>query len=560
MMTDHPLNGALSRRLLLQIGASSLGVLALAACGGSAGVSTPSDNPTAGPATSGSPAPTGGGKPDPAAILRYGQMRGESYDPVRMVAVEDVQLNVLFDTLLSINFETGQLEPRLATDWKIMPDRIRMTLRQGVVFQDGTPFNSDAVKFSVERVLNDPASNVKTLVPMLDHVDVVDPSTVDVFLKVPQPNPLLMQFTTRPGMIVSSTAYKAAGSSDAFSKAPVGAGMYKISGDWHPRESMQVVAWPGYWDKQAALLGGINFNELPMNQRVNDLLAGSADMDGVDGTDVPALKQEPHMRVFTGLSTSVRGLNINLTIEPFTNLQVRQAIAYAIDRDAVVRALTGGLGKPAYQIFTEDSPAYDPALEGTYKYDPAKSKQLLSAAGFPDGLTFKSIIGGTATSYVNFGQLVQAQLKQVGITMNLQLVNQADAIPQLYRLGPDGHGTAASAPIGSGAYARTTDQVLRTTFLKEGFTNPGGVEPPGIRDLIDKAAAALDAATSAALYKQANKMIVDNLYAVIPIYREAAVGALWDYVGGIKRGFTDTDANPDFMRGIFINQGKQPVS
>ncbi|MBV8085969.1 MAG: hypothetical protein JO247_14265 [Chloroflexi bacterium] len=503
------------------------------------------------------------GKPDAAAILRYGQMRGESYDPVRMVAVEDVQLNVMFDTLVSIDFNTGKIEPRLATDWTVAPDskKITMKLRPGVTFQDGTPFNADAVKFSVERVINDSASNIKTLVPMLDHVDVVDPMTVDIVLKSPQPNPMIMQLTTRPGMIVSPTAYKAAGSSDAFSKAPVGSGMYKISGQWNPRESMSTRAWPGYWDKSAALLGGIDFRELPMNERVNDIRANAVDMDGFDGTDVPSLKQEPHMKVLTAVSTtSVRGLNINLTLDPFTNLQVRQAIAYAIDRDAVVKALTAGLGKPAYQIFTESSPAFDPSLEGTYKYDPQKAKQLLAAAGFPNGLTFKSIIGGTATSYVNFGQLVQAQLKQVGINMDLQLVNQADAIPMLYRNGPGGHGTAASAPIGSGADARTTDQVLRTTFLKEGFTNPGGVEPDGIRDLIDKAAAAPDPAQAAAIYKQINKMIVDNLYAVIPIYREPAVGAFWDYVGGINRGFVDTDSNPDFMRGIFINQGKTPVS
>jgi peptide/nickel transport system substrate-binding protein len=226
----------------------------------------------------------------------------------------------------------------------------------------------------------------------------------------------------------------------------------------------------------------------------------------------------------------------------------------------VVKALTAGLGKPAYQIFTESSPAFDPALEGAYQYDPDKAKQLLAAAGFPNGLTFKSIIGGTATSYVNFGQLVQAQLKQVGIIMDLQLVNQADAIPMLYRQGPGGHGVAVSAPIGSGADARTTDTVLRNTFLSNGFTNPGGVEPPGMKDLIDKAAAAPDPATSASTYKQINKMIVDNLFAIIPIYREPAVGAFWDYVGGINRGFVDTDANPDFMRGIFVNQGKQPVA
>jgi ABC-type transport system substrate-binding protein len=488
-------------------------------------------------------------------------MRGESYDPIRLVAVEDVQLNVIFDTLLSINAKTGELEPRLATDWKIMPDRVRFTLRPGVTFQDGTPFDADAVKFSVDRALTDPASNIKTQIYMLDKTEVVDKMTVDMVLKAPAPNPLLMQMTTRPGMIVSPTAMKAAGSSDAFSKAPVGAGMYKVQGSWNPREKMSVRAWPGYWDKSAALLGGIDFTEVPMNQRVNAIKGGSMDADGFDGTDVAALKADPHIKVLVGISTLVRGLNINTTLAPFDNPKIRQAVAYAVDRDAVVKALTAGLGKPAYQIWSEDSPAFDPALEGMYKYDQAKAKQAMADAGSANGFTFKSIIGGTATSYVNFGQLIQALLKMNNITMDLALVNQADAIPQLYRLGPNSSGTAPSAPIGTGdASARFTDQLFRTTYLKGGTTNAGSVEPPGIKDLLDKGAASADPKQSSDFYKQANKLVVENLYGIIPIYHEPAVGAFMDYVGGFNRGFTDTDYNPDFFRGVYISQGKTPIA
>src|SRR5206468_1088486 len=116
------------------------------------------------------------------------------------------QLNVIFDTLVSISPTTGQLEQRLATEWKIMPDKVRFTLRPNVTFQDGTPLDAEAVKFSVDRVLTDQASNIKTQLYMLDKVEVVDKATVDMILKTPAPNPLLMQMTTRPGMIVSPTA------------------------------------------------------------------------------------------------------------------------------------------------------------------------------------------------------------------------------------------------------------------------------------------------------------------------------------------------------------------
>jgi ABC-type transport system substrate-binding protein len=541
-----------SRRWVLQTGGASLALIALAACGASASSSSSQ-------AASGSAPASSSAKPDPNAILHFGQMRGESFDPIRRVAVEDTQLAVIFDTLVAYKSDTGELEPRLATDWKIMADRIRFTLRQGVTFQDGTPLDADAVKYSLDRVQNDQASNIKTTVPMLDHAAVVDKQTVDLLLKQPQPQPLLELLTGRAGMIVSPTAMKAAGSSDAFSKAPVGAGMYKVMGTWHPRESMSVRAWPGYWDKQAQRLAGIDFTELPMAERVNDILAGSTDMDGYDGTDVAALKKEPRLRVFTGFgggAALVRGLIINTTMDPFTNPKVRQAIAYATDRDAMVKALTARFGKPAYQIFTPDSPAYDPGLEGLYKYDPAKAKQLLSEAGFANGVSFKSIVAASATSYVNFGQLLQAQLKQVGIAMDLQLL-QTGGSAAIWTGGPNGHGSAQSSALAGGSSVTGTDLQLRNVYLKDGTQNPGGVETPGIRELADNAAAAPDRPAAAGLYKQANKIITEGLYGMIPMYYLPSVGVMWDYVGGIQHGFTDVPAEPDFFRGVYVTEGKK---
>ncbi|MBV8085141.1 MAG: hypothetical protein JO247_10035, partial [Chloroflexi bacterium] len=398
-----------SRRRLLQIGASSFSLLALAACGGTASVASPSgaapSSTAASPAASAKPAastaastagssvasaaasakPAASGsaaasapasaasnaKADPAAILRYGMARVESLDPIHIgvPGTENPVLNSIYDTLLSYNPD-GTITPRLATAWTVMPDRVRLTLRQGVTFQDGTPFNADAVKAHLDRALNDSASTIKTTVPMLGGATVVDPQTVDLMLKAPQPQPLLEQLTDRAGMIASPAAVQKAGSSDAFSKAPVGAGMYKINGDWHPRESVSTRAWPGYWDKASQTLGGIDFSELQLNEIVNDIRAGSIDfLAEFQATDQTALKSEPKLTVYTLPPSGQLGLDFNMTLDPFQNLMVRQAIAYAIDRDAMVKAMTAGLGKPAYQPFFPNSPAYTPDLENRWKFD-----------------------------------------------------------------------------------------------------------------------------------------------------------------------------------------------
>jgi ABC-type transport system substrate-binding protein len=141
--------------------------------------------------------------------------------------------------------------------------------------------------------------------------------------------------------------------------------------------------------------------------------------------------------------------------------------------------------------------------------------------------------------------------------MDLQLVDQARAIPMLFR--DNGSGVAASAPIGGGATASNTDQFIRDGFLREGLTNAGKVEVPGVRDLIDRAAAATSQDEAKNLYRQANKIITDGLWQNIAVYADAAVTGYQKYVGGITKAFVDTDTNGNILRGVFISKGKVPI-
>jgi len=142
--------------------------------------------------------------------------------------------------------------------------------------------------------------------------------------------------------------------------------------------------------------------------------------------------------------------------------------------------------------------------------------------------------------------------------MDLQLVDQARTIPMLFR--DNGHGVAASSPIGGGATASNTDQFIRDNFLREGVTNAGGVEVPGVRDLIDRAAASSSPDEAKSLYKQANKIVTDGLWQNIAVYADAAVTGFQKYVGGITQAFVDTDINSNILRGVFISQGKVAVT
>ena len=530
----------LSRRRFLQLGAGALALpLAMDASVSPAGA-----------------AEAKGVKPNPKAILQFGQMQGESYDPIRQVGVEYIQLYALFDMLLSYNTD-GAIEPRLATSYQATQDKVRLNLRSGVTFQDGTPFNAQAVQYSLNRVLHDPSSSIASNISMLQSVQVVDNLTVDLVLSEPAVQALLFQLADRPGMIVSPTAVEKAGSSANFSLKPVGAGAYAINGSWFPRESMSVRAWPGYWNKSAQLLGGVDFSNVLEGTTVNAMRAGSVDVNVLAPADAQALKGDSSIKVRSGPGDFIMGLNINLTKPPFNNVKVRQAVSHAINRVAVNQALTQGLGTPAFQFATSNSPAYDASLNSLYEYSPSKAKKLLKEAGFGKGLSFPSIIAATAAVYVQFGELVQSQLSEVGIKMDLQQINQADVIPMLW--GSNGnHGTAISAPIGGGVSLTGLAQNFADQTLSSGYENTGGYEVPGIAPLLTAAASATTYAQSAALYKKANAIVTKNVCVMIPVYTPPSIIGSQDYVGGNPPAIT-ANGLPDFLRTLYISEGKKPI-
>lgn len=563
-----------NRRRLLQLGAGVAGAAVLAACGGDEGPSAPTTGaatPTTGATTTAATTPgsTVAGETtttlaettttvaevanDPAAILRFGAMRGSSYDPHRLgTQTEYPQLNVIYDTLVATDPLTSEIIPRLAESWEQMPDRIRFTLRDGLLFQDGTTLDAEAVRFSITRAMTDPESNISTRLPMVTGVEVVDPKTVDVVLNAPQYIPLLVQMSDRPGMIVSPTAVQAAGNSEAFSQAPVGAGMYKVEGTWHPRESMSTRAWDGYWDKDAAKLGGIDFSEIAMAAQLNALRAGDVDMGSYQGADAKAIEGVDHLRLTVGFAPIVKCLVINANLAPFDNPLVRQAVAYAIDREAAVQSVTFGYGRPAYQMFSQDSVGYNPDLEGYYAYDPEKAKALLAEAGFPDGVKFDAIIGSASAPYVQFGQFLQANLKQVGIEMNLELVDASTVIGRVY-----GEGTVPASPLAtSGA---TVDQTVRLSLLGDGILNAAKTDVPGVRELVDKAAVAATQEEANEYYREISRIQVEGVYGVIPVFNEPALLGYESYVGGVTRGFTDVDNSTEMFRGIYITAGKEEI-
>lgn len=496
---------------------------------------------------------------DTTAILRFGQMRADSLDPVReAVPCESTVLYTIFDTLVTLD-AAGQPQPMLAESWEIIDDTIlRLHLRDDVLFHDGTEMDAASVVFSLERVLNDPDSNISSQLDSVASVTEVDEVTVDLELSAPTFAATLANLGRRPGMIMSPTAFEAAGNSEAFSRAPVGTGPYRIEGDWSPRESASVRAAENYWDPSAQNLAGIDFTEFTQDQ-LNALRAGDMDVVALKPLDILSIEGDDSYKVTPGPSLTFRIFVMNETLEPFDDPLVRQAVAHAIDREAIADIQLQGLGGPAYQFVPEGSLAYDESLNELYPYDPDRARELLAEAGYADGLSIESAIGSSATSYVQTGELVQAQLAEVGIDMDLQLVDSATMVPALFSDGPDGTGALPSAPFGGGA-TQDPDFGFRNIFTAGGAFNAGENEPPGLVELLDEGAASLDPEERAEAYQEANRIGVEGVYHGVPLWFEVTATATQPYVGGVDQAISECVATQSFFRNVYISEGREAVS
>ncbi|HEX7094384.1 MAG TPA: ABC transporter substrate-binding protein [Acidimicrobiales bacterium] len=501
-------------------------------------------------------------KADPTAILRYGTMQATSLDPVKQgTPCETGPLRLIYDTLTQWD-KNNRIAPMLAESWTLdSPTQLTLKLRSGVVFQDGTPFNAEAVKFNLDRALHDPASTIQSLLYMVDNVEVVDDLTVRINMKTPAAGPLLSALADRAGMMISPTAYRAAGSQEAFNAAPVGSGMYKVEGEWRPVESLNVRSWDGYWDTETPRLGGIDMTDVKVDAMVNAINAGQMDLVVLDSTSqIPGVEGQEGtiVKVNAPPVPQVRIFLLNPNVPPLDDVRVRQAIAHALDRDTIADVMTDGRAEGASQWYPEGSMAYNPEIEDLYPYDPEKAKQLLAEAGYPNGFELTAVVGSSSTSYVQQGEIIQAMLEDVGIKMTLERIDTAQMVPTVYKGGPNDRGAAAAAPWGSSS-TPDPDTIFRRVFLADGLTNNGGDEIPGVRELLDQAASTLDQDERSKLYQEVSKLQAEGLYEGVPLFHVPAIMAMKDYVGGIDKADVRCSATGS-LRGVFITEGRVPAT
>jgi len=311
------------------------------------------------------------------------------------------------------------LLPDLATSWSQSKDGLTWTfkLRSGVKFHDGTPFNAEAVKYNFERFLGAEKPLKASLhSPIIKSVEAVDAATVKFTLKVPFAF-FLNNLAHSASGIVSPTAHKKWGKD--LTLHPVGTGPFKFV-EWVRGDRVVVERNPDYFDGKARLDKIIVRTIREDSARVLGLEAGDYDLAvRIPPEEVPRLMREGRVRVYAEQSNRALRIGINNKKKPLDNVKVRLALNYAIDKESIVKNIYQNMATVIPTVAGPLLTGYAP-VKGI-PYNPAKAKQLLAEAGYPNGfeLTIWTCKGRYLKDY-ELAQAVQQQLAAVGVRAKLE--------------------------------------------------------------------------------------------------------------------------------------------
>lgn len=421
------------------------------------------------------------------------QLEPPHLDPTSAAAqaIDSVVYTNIFEGLTRFMGD-GSVVPGLAASWDISDDGLTYTfkLHDGVTFHDGSTMDAEDVKFSLDRARAEDSTNAqKALFSAIASVDVVDPLTVKLTLSEPNGN-LLFNLAWGDAVIVAPESI------ENIKTNPVGTGAYNFT-NWVQGDRIDLTRNDAYWGDAPALASAtFKFISDPtaafaaMMAEDVDVFAGFPAPE-----NLPQFEADPRFQVLVGSTEGETILSTNNKMPPFDNVKVREALAHAIDRQAIIDGAMFGYGTPIGTHFAPHNPAYVD-LTGQSAYDPEMAKALLAEAGFPDG--FATTLHLPPPSYARRGgEIIAAQLAAVGIRAEITNVEWAQWLETVFR-GKNYGLTIVShtEPMDIGIYARP-DYYFQ-------------YDNPDFQALMTKLNATTDPAMRTEMMGQAQQIIADD--------------------------------------------------
>ena len=405
----------MKKRLLALLLLTGLLSAALTGCGGGSTEQASGDGQTAN-GSAGARAQTN------EIVVGIAQDLDESLDPHKAVAAgtKEVMFNV-FEGLVKPTPD-GDLIPAVASGYTVSPDQTvyTFTLREGVLFHNGDPVEMEDVVYSIERCADD--SEGTPLIPALSAISDIQSDETTLTITLAQPDSEFLSYLT---LAVLPADY------DGQDTAPVGTGPFKFVSR-AAQDSIVLERFADYWGTPAEL-DKVTFRIIEnADSLVMSLQSGAIDLFS-HLTTTQAAQLGDDFQILEGTMNLVQALYLNNEAEPFNNETVRQALCYAVDKQQIIDLAFDGYGSPigssmypAFQkYFVEDLTDY-------YPYDPERAMELLAEAGYPDGFTMTITVPSNYQPHIDTAQVLVEQLKAVGITAEIQLVEWGTWLDETY--------------------------------------------------------------------------------------------------------------------------------
>ncbi len=421
----------------------------------------------------------------------------DQLDPHVTTAYPSFQvLENIYDTLVVPDPETLEMAPSLATEWTTSEDSLTwtFTLAEGVTFHDGSEFDSADVVYSFNRIIDEELSNAFRFASV-ESVTAPDPQTVEIALTEPTPN-LLANIGGFKGMAILPEG--AAEDLDLATEAN-GTGPFVLE-DQGP-DAITLTANPDYWG-EGPNVDAVEFRFISEpTTALTELQTGGVHWtDNVPPQQIEQLSGEDAVVLETTPSQDYWYWTANFDVEPFGDPLVREALAYAIDREAITQAATFGAGQVNQTAIPEDSVWYSDYAP--YSHDPERAQQLLGEAGVSD-LSMGLMVTDEFPQTVTAAEVIASQLAEVGITVEIQTETFATWLDR------QGQGDYDAFMLG---WLGNLDPFgyYHSQHLCEGSNNYQGYCNDEVDALLEQAAVETDTEARKDLYDQAVQMIVDD--------------------------------------------------
>ncbi|ARC88587.1 ABC transporter substrate-binding protein [Rhodovulum sp. MB263] len=466
----------------------------------------------------------------------------------------------VIEPLAEASYGPGGLRPLLATGWEGSEDghSVTFTLREGVLWHDGTPFSSADVAFSAMEVWK-PLQNIgRALFANLEAVETPDALTAIFRFSQPMPLQLIANALPVVSSVLPKHLYEGTDiATNPTNAAPIGTGPFRW-GAHRPGEYYLLRGNDSYWDKGLPLLDEIVYRVLPDRAAAaSSLEAGEvhlAAFSAVPLSDLDRIARVPGLEVVTKgyeALTYQLTIEINHRTEALSKLKVRQAIAHAIDRDFVLKTIFLGYAEAATGPVPANDPTFYTPDVATYPFDIATARALLDEAGYPEGpdgtrLRLRLLPAPYFSETRQFGDYLRQALAAIGIDARIEPHDAAGHIRAVYT---DHAFDLAIAPTVFRADPAISTTILLRSGMPPGvpFSNQGGYADAGIDAVIDEALVTLDPAARVALYRKLQRLVAADL----PIINVAD----WSFTSVVSDRVTGIATNPRWVVSNWADTG-----